>query len=71
MNNYKLLDPKGEVCFSNISLIRPITGTKEEAGFFLTHVVINADSKRLIEVVEGILTACRENNQQEAKDLFD
>jgi len=57
MNNFKRIDPTKEISLLNLALIRPITGFKAEAGFFLTHVAINGKSKQLIETVEGILDA--------------
>jgi hypothetical protein len=57
MNNFKLIDPNGGISLSNLELIRSITGLKAEAGFFLTHVAINGNSRELVETVEEILRA--------------
>jgi indoleamine 2,3-dioxygenase len=55
LGNYRLIDPKGGLVWSNLKLNVSFSGKEDERGFILVHVDINQFSPYLIESFETIL----------------
>jgi Indoleamine 2,3-dioxygenase len=76
MYNYKRINPKGPIKYScndeenNLQIIRSFTGSKDEAGFFLTHVSINRFSPNLVESIENIIGSVKEKNRDKLNVKF-
>lgn len=56
--NYKKKDPTLPLSFDNMALIRPLDGSKAEAGFILSHVAINVFSGELVGSIQEISSIC-------------
>jgi len=64
--NYKLKDPKGELNFDNLSVVRAFEGSEYEHGFILVHTAMNCYSPKL---VQNILKAIKATEDKDRKSL--
>jgi len=57
LQNYYKVDPKGGMNFDNLKAIRFFEGSKDENGFILTHVIMDAFSNRLVTHISAAFDA--------------
>lgn len=55
LSNYKLKDPSKGMKYKNMEAIRTFVGVEGEAGFILTHVLINKHSAAIVYNIEELL----------------
>jgi hypothetical protein len=48
MGNYQLINPDQDFSLDNLKLIRSMTNKASEEGFFLVHVTISAETKKIV-----------------------
>ncbi|KAI8891186.1 hypothetical protein K501DRAFT_204705 [Backusella circina FSU 941] len=61
--NYKKLDPKGDLTYDNLALIRTFAGSESEKGFVLNHVTMVSHTPYLVRYAVGALEAVEKNDR--------
>lgn len=58
LNNYYLIDPKGDISINNVDIFRSFINNKSEKGFIKVHVTINKYSGELVRAGMNVLRYC-------------
>jgi indoleamine 2,3-dioxygenase len=64
LQNYKLIDPKGAMNFENMTVTRMFEGSKDEPGFILTHVIMDAFTGKIVTHSQEALEALGAGNRK-------
>ena len=57
--NYRRLNQSEGVTYENLRCIRTFTDLEDEQGFILTHCSIDGYSPKVVECVEGMISAAK------------
>jgi indoleamine 2,3-dioxygenase len=68
--NWKRIDPKKEITFDNVMGHRMFVGSKDEHGFMMVHVAMDAHTGRLCNYVEKTLIACRNKDRKATNEAL-
>ena len=75
LNNYYLIDPKGDITINNVDIFRSFINSKSEKGFIKVHVTINKYSGELVRAGMDVLRHCelkdRANFNKSLKSMRD
>ncbi len=66
LNNWRRIDPQGEIALGNIELLQPFRGGRDESGFILVHIDIEA---RAAQALKGIQTGWQAAENEDHQEL--
>jgi indoleamine 2,3-dioxygenase len=69
--NWKRVDPNREITFDNVKGHRMFVGSKDEHGFMMVHVAMDAYTGRLVTHVEKALIACRNKDRKGVNEALE
>lgn len=64
LNNWKRIDPKGDLVLDNLDILQTFTDLYDEQWFFLVHIAIEARAGHLLDALRRALEAVKQDDTQ-------